>query len=55
MLQTFGLFMALWMCSLMASFNVWRNASVEEMMKVILATQIAYIIYSIITEEDRKP
>ena len=52
-MKTFGLFIILWLVSMLISFNVWKNASVEEMLKMILATQIAYIMYRLTKEETK--
>ena len=50
-MKTFGLFMILWLVSILISFNVWKGASIEEMLKMLLATQIAFILYRLIKEE----
>jgi len=50
-MKTFGLFMILWSVSILISFNVWKNASVEEMLKMLLATQYTYIIHKLTKEE----
>jgi hypothetical protein len=50
-MKTFGLFMILWIVSILISFNVWKCASIEEMLKMVLATQIAFIFYKLIKEE----
>jgi hypothetical protein len=52
-MKTFGLFMILWLVSIIVSFNIWKNASVEEMLKMILATQLAYIMYKLTKEETK--
>jgi hypothetical protein len=54
-MKTFGLFMILWLFSIVISFNIWMNASVEEMLKMILATQLAYIMYRLTKEESNEP
>ena len=51
-MRTFGLFMALWVISILIAWNIWKNSCTEEMLKMILATQIAFIIYSLIKEDD---
>jgi hypothetical protein len=50
-MKTFGLFMLLWLVTMLISFNIWREASTEEMLKVVLATQLAYIYYKLIKED----
>lgn len=50
-MKTFGLFMILWVTSILISFNVWKHASVDEMLKMLLATQLAYIMYRLVKEE----
>jgi hypothetical protein len=52
-MKTFGLFIIMWLVSILASFNIWKGASIEEMLKMILATQIAFIFYSLLKEEDK--
>lgn len=52
-MKTFGLFIIMWLISILISFNVWKGASIEEMLKMILATQIAFIFYSLLKEEDK--
>ena len=53
-MKKFGLFMILWVVSILISFNVWKGASIEEMLKMVLATQIAFIFYRLIKEEDKQ-
>ena len=50
-MKTFGLFMLLFIVASLATFNIWRNPSIEEMIKVIMAMQITYIIYRLVKEE----
>jgi len=52
-MKTFGLFMIVWLVTIIISFNIWMNASVEEMLKMILATQLAYIMYKLTKEESK--
>lgn len=54
-MKTFGLFMIVWLVTIIISFNIWKNASVEEMLKMILATQLAYIMYKLTKEESNEP
>jgi putative flippase GtrA len=51
-MKTFGLFILLFIVVLLATFNIWRNASIEEMIKMIMATQITYIMYRFVKEEN---
>jgi hypothetical protein len=50
-MKTFAIFMILWLVSILISFNVWKDATIEEMLKMILATQVAYIMYRLSKEE----
>lgn len=43
--------MILWIASILISFNVWKGATIEEMLKMLLATQLAFIIYKLGKEE----
>jgi hypothetical protein len=52
-MKTFGFFMILWLVSILISFNVWKEASVGEMLKMVLATQLAYIMYRLTKEETK--
>ena len=52
-MKTFGFFMILWLVSILISFNIWKNVSVEEMVKMVLATQVAYIMYKLTKEESK--
>lgn len=50
-MKTFGLFMLVWLGAILFSFNIWKGVSQDEMLKMILATQLAYILYKLIKEE----
>ena len=52
-MKTFGFFMILWLVSILISFNIWKNASIEGMLKMVLATQLAYIMYKLTKEETK--
>lgn len=52
-MKTFGFFMLLWLVSILASFNIWKGVSQDEMLKMILATQFAYIMYKLTKEESK--
>lgn len=52
-MKSFGFFMLLWLASILISFNVWKDSSPNEMLKMILATQLAYIFYRLIKEENK--
>lgn len=54
-MKTFGLFMVLWLISILIAWNIWKNSCTEEMLKMVLATQIAFIIYSLLKEEEKFP
>ena len=45
------LFTALWLNSILAALVIWKNESESIMLMMILATQLAYIIYRQILEE----
>ena len=53
-MKTFGLFMLLWLVFVVVSFNIWKNSSIEEMLKMIMATQLAYIVYRLLKEADKE-
>ena len=52
-MRTFGLFMLLLLASTLASFAIWKNATIAEMLKMVLATQLAYIMYRLTKEESK--
>jgi hypothetical protein len=52
-MKTFGLFMIMWLTSILISFNIWRDASLEIMLKMVLATQITFIFYKLVKEETK--
>jgi hypothetical protein len=52
-MRTFGLFMILWVSCVLMSFNIWRGATADELLKMIFATQFAYILYRLIKEETK--
>ena len=52
-MKSFGFFMLLWLASILMSFNVWKDSSPNEMLKMVLATQLAYIFYRLTKEENK--
>ena len=52
-MKSFGFFMLLWLASILISFNVWKDSSPNEMLNMVLATQLAYIFYRLIKEENK--
>jgi hypothetical protein len=50
-MKTFGLFMLLFVLSLVVSFIALKNVSTDEILKIIYGTQFAYIMYKLIKEE----
>lgn len=52
-MKTFGLFMLLWLASILISFAIWKNTTIAEMLKMVLATQVAYIMYRLTKEESK--
>ena len=45
--------MILWVMVVLMSFNIWRGATADELLKMIFATQFAYILYRLIKEETK--
>ena len=52
-MKTFGLFMLIWITTTFAAFCIWKASSQDEMLKMLLATQLAYISYRLIKEENK--
>ena len=52
-MKTFGLFMIMWIVAILISFNIWKDVSHEEMLKMVLGTQIAFIFYKLVKEETK--
>ena len=52
-MKTFGFFILLWLLCILISFNIWKGVTIEEMLKMVLATQLANIIYKLIKEENK--
>ena len=52
-MKTFGLFMILWLASIITTFIAFKGATIEEMLKFIMATQFAYIMYKLVKEESK--
>lgn len=52
-MKTFGLFMLIWLASILISFNICKNVTPAEMLKMVLATQVAYIMYRLTKEESK--
>lgn len=52
-MKTFGLFMILLLVSILSTFSIWKNAEPDELLKMLLATQLAYIIYRLLKEEEK--
>ena len=50
-MKTFGLFLILWVSYILITFNILRGVTVEQMLKLLLATQMAYIMYRLCKEE----
>jgi hypothetical protein len=50
-MKTFGLFMCIWLVAILATLNIWKTATNEELIKMVMATQIAYIMYRLVKEE----
>lgn len=50
-MKTFGIFAILWLVSIFMSFAIWQGSKIEEMLKMLLATQLVYIFYSLAKQE----
>jgi hypothetical protein len=53
-MKTFGLFMLVWLIYILVTFNLLKNITIDEMLKLIIATQMAYIMYRLIKEENKE-
>jgi hypothetical protein len=53
-MKTFGLFMLLWLIYILVIFNLLKNITIDEMLKLIIATQMAYIVYRLLKEENQE-
>lgn len=52
-MKTFGVFLLIWLASIFITFYSHKGSSVEELVKMIMATQIAYIMYKLAKEESK--
>lgn len=52
-MKTFGFFMLMWLTSILITFNVWKEVSQDQILKMVLATQLAYIMYRLVKEENK--
>jgi len=52
-MKTFGLFMILWLASIITTFTAFKDANEDETIKFIMATQFAYIMYKLAKEESK--
>jgi hypothetical protein len=52
-MKTFGVFFLIWLVSMAITFNNYKGATIEEMLKFIIATQFAYIMYRLTKEESK--
>jgi hypothetical protein len=50
-MKTFRLFYILWLIYLIVIFNLLPNIGIDQMLKLILYTQMTYIIYRLLKEE----
>jgi len=53
-MKTFGLFMLILLIYILVIFNLLKNITIDEMLKLIIATQMAYIVYRLIKEETKE-
>jgi hypothetical protein len=51
-MKTFGLYMIIWLVCISISFNICKAVSTQEMLEMILATQLAFIFYKLLKEEE---
>ena len=52
-MKTFGLFMILWLASIITTFTAFKDVKEDETIKFIMATQLAYILYRLTKEESK--
>jgi hypothetical protein len=52
-MKTFGLFLFLWILLFVASFSIWKDVPTDDLVKFVLTTQIAFIMYKLIKEEEK--
>jgi hypothetical protein len=50
-MKTFGLFMLLWLIYILVIFNLLKNITIDQMLKLILSAQMTYIMYRLLKEE----
>lgn len=53
-MKTFGLFMFLWILSFVASFSIWKDVPTDDLIKAVLSTQLAFIMYKLVKEEEKQ-
>lgn len=51
-MKTFGLFMFVWIISILVTFNTFKAASEKEISLVTLSTIISYIFYKLLKEKE---
>jgi len=51
-MKTFGLFLVLWIFLIAVTFNIWKDVPTDDLIKMVLATQLTYIMYKLIKEEN---
>jgi hypothetical protein len=52
-MKTFAVFFLILLVSMAITFNTYKGATIEEMLKFIIATQLAYILYKLAKEENK--
>ena len=50
-MKTFGLFMIIWLASIITTLIAFKDVKEDETIKFIMATQFAYIMYKLVKEE----
>lgn len=50
-MNTFGLFMFMWLITILAIFNIFKNVTDRDILLFTLATLISYIFYKLTKEE----
>lgn len=50
-MKTFGFFMFIWLITILATFNIFKDVSDREILLFMLGTLLSYIFYKLIKEE----
>lgn len=52
-MKTFLPFIGIFLVCMLMSFSIWQKATLQEMIKFIIALQWAYIMYTLMKEEHK--